>query len=87
LEELRRVKDSEVWLIGCDIPEYIDANQFNHRPSAAEAVAAPPRSSDLPIERWKRDSPWCVAALFKEGKPSCSWDFARARPSTTSGRP
>jgi SsrA-binding protein len=31
-EAYARVKDNEVWLIGCDIPEYIDANQFNHRP-------------------------------------------------------
>jgi SsrA-binding protein len=26
-----RVKDGEVWLIGCDIPEYVEANQFNHQ--------------------------------------------------------
>ena len=25
-----RVKDGEVWLVGCDIPEYVQANQFNH---------------------------------------------------------
>lgn len=27
-----RVRDSEVWLVGCDIPEYTEANQFNHDP-------------------------------------------------------
>ena len=27
-----RVKDGEVWLIGCDIAEYVQANQFNHNP-------------------------------------------------------
>jgi SsrA-binding protein len=27
-----RVKDGEVWLMGCDIPEYVQANQFNHQP-------------------------------------------------------
>jgi SsrA-binding protein len=31
-EAYARVKGSEVWLIGCDIPEYIDANRFNHQP-------------------------------------------------------
>ena len=31
-EAYGRVKDDEVWLVGCDIPEYIDANRFNHRP-------------------------------------------------------
>lgn len=27
-----RVKGGEVWLIGCDIPEYAQANRFNHDP-------------------------------------------------------
>lgn len=27
-----RVKDGEVWLLGCDIAEYVQANQFNHDP-------------------------------------------------------
>lgn len=27
-----RVKDGEVWLMGCDIAEYVQANQFNHDP-------------------------------------------------------
>jgi SsrA-binding protein len=27
-----RVKGNEVWLVGCDIPEYLQANQFNHQP-------------------------------------------------------
>jgi SsrA-binding protein len=27
-----RVKEGEVWLIGCDIAEYSQANQFNHEP-------------------------------------------------------
>ena len=31
-EAYARVKDGEVWLIGCDIPEYREANRFNHNP-------------------------------------------------------
>jgi len=31
-EAYGRVKDGEVWLIGCDIPEYVKANQLNHQP-------------------------------------------------------
>jgi SsrA-binding protein len=31
-EAYARVKNDEVWLIGCDIPEYFEANQFNHQP-------------------------------------------------------
>jgi SsrA-binding protein len=31
-EAYGRVRNGEVWLVGCDIPEYIEANQFNHKP-------------------------------------------------------
>ena len=31
-EAYGRVKDGEVWLMGCDIAEYVQANQFNHNP-------------------------------------------------------
>lgn len=31
-ESYARVKDEEVWLVGCDIPEYFDASRFNHQP-------------------------------------------------------
>ena len=27
-----RVRGTEVWLIGCEIPEYREANRFNHEP-------------------------------------------------------
>ncbi len=31
-EAYGRIKEGEVWLIGCDIPEYLEANRFNHNP-------------------------------------------------------
>ncbi|MBN2580877.1 MAG: SsrA-binding protein SmpB [Pirellulales bacterium] len=31
-ESYARLKENEVWLIGCDIPEYVQANRFNHPP-------------------------------------------------------
>jgi SsrA-binding protein len=31
-ESYARVKSDEVWLIGCDIPEYTEANRYNHVP-------------------------------------------------------
>jgi SsrA-binding protein len=31
-EAYARVKEDEVWLIGCDIPEYVQANRLNHIP-------------------------------------------------------
>ena len=31
-EAYGRIKQGEVWLVGCDIAEYVQANQFNHVP-------------------------------------------------------
>ncbi len=31
-ESYARVRDGEVWLVGCDIAEYVEANRFNHNP-------------------------------------------------------
>ena len=31
-EAYAKVRDGEVWLINCDIPEYVEANRFNHKP-------------------------------------------------------
>jgi SsrA-binding protein len=31
-EAYGRMKGGEVWLVGCDIPEYREANRFNHEP-------------------------------------------------------
>jgi len=31
-EAYAKVRNDEVWLINCDIPEYIEANRFNHKP-------------------------------------------------------
>ena len=31
-EAYARVKEDEVWLVGCDIAEYVEANRFNHQP-------------------------------------------------------
>ncbi len=31
-EAYGRVRNGEVWLMGCDIQEYVEANRFNHEP-------------------------------------------------------
>jgi SsrA-binding protein len=31
-ESYARVTATEVWLIGCDVPEYTEASRFNHKP-------------------------------------------------------
>jgi SsrA-binding protein len=33
-----RVKNGEVWLHGCEIPEYVQANQLNHEPKRARKL-------------------------------------------------
>jgi SsrA-binding protein len=37
-EAYGRIREREVWLVGCDIPEYIDANRFNHQPKRARKL-------------------------------------------------
>ena len=37
-ESYARVKGDEVWLIGCDIPEYTEANRFNHVPKRSRKL-------------------------------------------------
>jgi SsrA-binding protein len=31
-EAYARIKNDEVWLVGCDIAEYVEASRFNHEP-------------------------------------------------------
>jgi len=31
-EAYARIKNGEVWLVGCDIAEYLEASRFNHNP-------------------------------------------------------
>jgi SsrA-binding protein len=31
-ESYGKIRNGEVWLINCDIPEYVEANRFNHKP-------------------------------------------------------
>jgi SsrA-binding protein len=37
-ESYARVKEGEVWLLNCDIPEYLQANRFNHPPRRARKL-------------------------------------------------
>ena len=37
-EAYARIKGNEVWLVGCDIPEYAEANQYNHLPKRARKL-------------------------------------------------
>ncbi|MDD4267773.1 MAG: SsrA-binding protein SmpB [Pirellulales bacterium] len=37
-EAYARVRAGEVWLVGSDIPEYVEANQFNHDPKRSRKL-------------------------------------------------
>ena len=37
-EAYGRVKDGEVWLVGCDIQEYANANLWNHQPKRSRKL-------------------------------------------------
>lgn len=37
-EAYGRIRAGEVWLVNCDIPEYPQANQFNHQPKRARKL-------------------------------------------------
>ena len=37
-EAYARLRDNEIWLIGCDIQEYAQANRYNHQPRRARKL-------------------------------------------------
>ena len=88
-ESYARVKDDEVWLIGCDIPEYIDANRFNHRPKRLRKLLMHRREIKRFAERaTEKGLTLCrCGSISRKARPSCSWGSARARPSTTNVKP
>ncbi len=69
-ESYARVTDGEVWLIGCDIPEYIDANRFNHRPKRSRKLLMHRREirrfAELAAEKGLTLVP--LRLYFKEGR-------------------
>ena len=85
-----RVEGSEVWLIGCDIPEYTYGNRLNHKPKRprklllhrreiAQASPTRPRSA---ATRWFP----CGCTSAKAGPRSRS-PWLAARRNTTSAKP
>lgn len=49
-EAYARVKNGEVWLVGCDIAEYAEAGRFNHNPKRPRKVLMHRRE----VERFAR---------------------------------
>ena len=88
-ESYARVRDGELWLIGCDIPEYAQANRFNHNPRRPRKLLIHQREIKRFANRAFEQGLTLVPLklYFKEGARNCSWGFVGASNSTISGKP
>ena len=89
-EAYAEVDRGEVWLYGCDIPEYLQANRMNHMPKRPRKLLLHRREIDKlgGQGRARRGSPWSRSrSTSRRGSPrSRSASPGAARPST-SARP
>ncbi len=80
-EAYGRVKENEVWLIGCDIPEYVKANQLNHQPKRPRKLLLHRREivrfASLAYEKSLTLVP--LKAYFKEGRVKVLLGIGRGR--------
>ena len=80
-EAYGRVKGNEVWLIGCDIPEYVKANQLNHQPKRPRKLLLHRREivrfASLAYEKSLTLVP--LKAYFKEGRVKVLLGIGRGR--------
>ena len=76
-----RVKDGEVWLIGCDIAEYVEANQFNHDPRRPRKLLMHRREVKKFANRAFEHGLTLVALkmYFKEGRAKVLMGIAKGR--------
>jgi len=80
-EAYGRMRDGEVWLIGCDISEYVEANRFNHQPKRPRKLLLHRREikkfAALAYERGLTLVP--LKMYFKEGKAKVLMGICRGR--------
>jgi SsrA-binding protein len=76
-----RMKSGEVWLVGCDIPEYRQANQFNHEPKRLRKLLMHRREikrfAALAYEKGLTLVP--LKMYFKEGRAKVLLGICRGR--------
>ena len=79
-EAYGRVKQGEVWLVGCDIAEYVQSHQFNHEPRRPRKLLMHRREikkfANLAFEKGLTLVP--LKMYFKEGRAKVLWGFAAA---------
>lgn len=80
-EAYGRVKENEVWLIACDIPEYEKANQLNHQPKRPRKLLLHRREiarfASLAYEKGLTLVP--LKAYFKNGRVKVLLGIGRGR--------
>lgn len=80
-EAYGRIKGAEVWLMGCDIPEYTQANQFNHNPKRPRKLLMHRREINKFAHRAYEQGLTLVPLkmYFKEGRAKVLMGIGRGR--------
>lgn len=75
------VEEGEVWLHGCDIPEYVEANQLNHKPKRSRKLLLHRREIDKLLTKTSEKGLTIVPLqiYFKNGKAKVEISVARGR--------
>jgi SsrA-binding protein len=80
-EAYGRVRDGEVWLIGCDIPQYVEASYMNHNPKRPRKLLMHAREiakfANLAKEKGLTLVP--LKVYFKEGRAKVLLGLCRGR--------
>lgn len=80
-EAYGRIRDGEVWLVGCDIAEYVQANQLNHDPRRPRKLLLHRREirkfAGKAFERGMTLVP--LKMYFKEGRAKLLMGIGRGR--------
>jgi SsrA-binding protein len=78
-------KDGEIWLINCNIPEYLQANRFNHEPKRPRKLLLHRKQINKLMGAVERQG-MTLVPLKMYFNESCSSRWQRASSSTTSAR-
>jgi SsrA-binding protein len=80
-ESYAGIENGEVWLYGCDIPEYLQANRMNHKPKRPRKLLLHRREIDKLIAKASEKGHTLVPLriYFKDGIAKVELSVARGR--------
>jgi SsrA-binding protein len=80
-EAYGRVREGEVWLVGCDIPEYTEANRFNHSPKRPRKLLMHRREvQSFAMQAYEKGLTLVpLRVYFKEGKAKVLLGLCRGK--------